>query len=174
MMAGKAKLLAIVIENALNADLNPNDLTAQEDANNTLRDQLKAFKDILIHDITPKEFADIYAQTIAYGMFAARLHDPDLKTFSRMEAAEQIPKTNPFLRKLFQYVAGYDLDNRIKWIVDALADIFRATDVRALISKFGKNTKQEDPIIHFYETFFLSTTLNLESSWCLVHTHNPL
>lgn len=174
MMAGKAKLLAIVIENALNADLNPNDLTAQEDANNTLRDQLKAFKDILIHDITPKEFADIYAQTIAYGMFAARLHDPDLKTFSRMEAAEQIPKTNPFLRKLFQYVAGYDLDNRIKWIVDALADIFRATDVRALISNFGKKTKQEDPIIHFYETFLSEYDPKLRKARGVWYTPQPV
>ncbi len=174
MMAGKAKLLAIVIENALNADLNPNDLSAQEDANNTLRDQLKAFKDILIHDITPKEFADIYAQTIAYGMFAARLHDPDLKTFSRMEAAEQIPKTNPFLRKLFQYVAGYDLDNRIKWIVDALADIFRATDIRALISNFGKNTKQEDPIIHFYETFLSEYDPKLRKARGVWYTPQPV
>ena len=63
---------------------------------------------MLIHDITPKQFADIYAQTIAYGMFAARLHDPTLEDFNRKEAAELIPKTNPFLRKLFQYIAGYD------------------------------------------------------------------
>ncbi len=65
-----------------------------------LKEQMKAFKDILIHDITPKDFADIYAQTIAYGMFAARLHDPTQEDFSRQEAAELIPKSNPFLRRL--------------------------------------------------------------------------
>jgi hypothetical protein len=64
---------------------------------------MNAFKEILIHDITPKGFADVYAQTIAYGMFAARLHDPTLPTFSRQEAAELIPKSNPFLRKLFAH-----------------------------------------------------------------------
>lgn len=174
MMAGKAKLLALVIENALNADLNPSGTEAHEDANNTLRDQLKAFQDILIHDITPKEFADIYAQTIAYGMFAARLHDPDLNTFSRVEAAERIPKTNPFLRKLFQYVAGYDLDTRIQWIVDALADIFRATDVRALISNFGKATKQQDPIIHFYETFLSEYDPKLRKARGVWYTPEPV
>jgi predicted helicase len=174
MMAGKAKLLALVIENALNADLNPNGTEVHEDANNTLREQLKAFQDILIHDITPKEFADIYSQTIAYGMFAARLHDPDLDTFSRVEAAERIPKTNPFLRKLFQYVAGYDLDTRIQWIVDALADIFRATDVRALISNFGKATKQQDPIIHFYETFLSEYDPKLRKARGVWYTPEPV
>jgi hypothetical protein len=50
--------------------------------NSTLKDQMNAFKQILIHDITPKGFADVYAQTIAYGMFAARLHDPTLPTLA--------------------------------------------------------------------------------------------
>ena len=111
MMAGKARLLSEVIEKALISD-------ESHDEDSTLKDQMKAFKHILIHDITPKGFADVYAQTIAYGMFAARLHDPTLPTFSRQEAAELIPKSNPFLRKLFGYIAGPDIDDRIKWIVD--------------------------------------------------------
>ncbi|MEZ4527631.1 MAG: hypothetical protein R2941_17060 [Desulfobacterales bacterium] len=49
--------------------------------------------------------------------------------FSRRKAAEINPKSNPFLRELFQYIAAYDLDDRIRWIVDALCDLFRATDV---------------------------------------------
>jgi predicted helicase len=146
MMADKAKLLSQIIEAAVTSDEDTYD-------NSTLKEQMYAFKDILIHDIKPKEFADVYAQTIAYGMFAARLHDPTLPTFSRQEAAELIPKTNPFLRKLFQYVAGVDLDPRIVWIVDALAEIFRFTDVAAILKNFGKATQTHDPIIHFYETF---------------------
>ena len=66
-MAGKARLLSDVIEKALTSDE-----THNEDS--TLKEQMTAFKSILIHDITPKGFADVYAQTIAYGMFAARLH----------------------------------------------------------------------------------------------------
>lgn len=122
MMAGKARLLSNIIELALNSDA-----THNEDS--TLKDQMEAFKDILIHDITAEGFADIYAQTITYGMFAARLHDPTLPTFSRQEAAELIPKSNPFLRKLFGYIAGPDLDSRIKWIVDDLVEIFLACNV---------------------------------------------
>lgn len=99
MMAGKARLLSDVIEKALTSD-------EDSQLDSTLKEQMYAFKEILIHDITPKSFADVYAQTIAYGMFAARLHDPTLPTFSRQEAAELIPKSNPFLRKLFGYIAG--------------------------------------------------------------------
>jgi len=146
MMAGKARLLSDVIEQALTSDE-----THQEDS--TLKEQMLAFKDVLIHEITPKEFADVYAQTIAYGMFAARLHDPTLETFSRQEAAELIPKSNPFLRKLFGYIAGPDIDERIKWIVENLAEIFLACNVEDILKNYGKSTKMEDPIIHFYETF---------------------
>jgi len=146
MMAAKARLLSDVIGKALT-----NDEEKQEDS--TLKDQMEAFKQILIHDITPKGFADVYAQTIAYGMFAARLHDPTLPTFSRQEAAELIPKSNPFLRKLFGYIAGPDLDDRIKWIVDGLVEIFLACNVAEILKDYGKATKMEDPIIHFYETF---------------------
>ncbi|MFH2049243.1 MAG: adenine specific DNA methyltransferase, partial [bacterium] len=84
MMAGKARLLETVIEQALLSD-------EDNDAYSTLKEQMKAFKDVLFHDIKPSEFADIYAQTIAYGMFAARLHDKTLEDFSRQEAAELIP-----------------------------------------------------------------------------------
>lgn len=146
MMANKARMLAEIIEKALISD----DVNYE---NSTLKDQMNAFKQILIHDITPKGFADVYAQTIAYGMFAARLHDATLPTFSRQEAAELIPKSNPFLRKLFGYIAGPDLDDRIKWIVDSLVDIFLACNVEEILKNYGTQTKMEDPIIHFYETF---------------------
>ena len=134
MMAGKARLLSDVIEKSLTSD---NEL----DEDSTLKEQMNAFKSILIHDITPKGFADVYAQTIAYGLFAARLHDPTLDSFSRQEAAELIPKSNPFLRKLFNYIAGPDIDERIKWIVDNLVDIFLACNVQELLKNYGKSTK---------------------------------
>jgi len=157
MMAGKARLLARIIENAVTSD-------EETKQNSSLKDQMEAFKTILIHDITAKEFADIYGQTIAYGMFATRLHDATLDTFSREEAATLIPKSNPFLRKLFQYIAGYDLDDRIVWMVNALAEIFRATNVAELLKDFGKATQQNDPMIHFYETFLAEYDPKLRKS----------
>ncbi|MBD3677566.1 MAG: N-6 DNA methylase [Rhodobacteraceae bacterium] len=143
-MAGKANLIKDVLGNTLREDA---------DLQTELAAQYQAFKENLIHDITPEDFADIYAETIAYGMFAARLHDQTLDTFSRQEALELLPKSNPFLRSLFSYVAGYDLDDRIAWIIDDLARVFRACDVAKLMEGFGKLTGQNDPFLHFYETF---------------------
>ncbi len=167
MMAGKARLLSDIIEKALTSDE-----TNKEDS--TLKDQMIAFKDILIHDITPKGFADVYAQTIAYGMFAARLHDPTLPTFSRQEAAELIPKSNPFLRKLFGYIAGPDLDDRIKWVVDSLVEIFLACNVEEILKNYGKTTKMEDPIIHFYETFLSEYDPKLRKARGVWYTPAPV
>ena len=167
MMAGKARLLSEVIERALTSDE-----TNREDS--TLKDQMNAFKQILIHDITPKAFADVYAQTIAYGMFAARLHDPTLPTFSRQEAAELIPKSNPFLRKLFGYIAGPDIDDRIKWIVDGLVEIFLACNVEEILKNYGRSTKMEDPIIHFYETFLSEYDPKLRKARGVWYTPQPV
>jgi len=146
MMAGKAKLMADIIEKSLNYD-------DQQGIRSSIKSQMLSFQQMLIHDIDNKSFADIYSQTIAYGMFAARYHDPTLPTFSRMEASQLIPKSNPFLRKLFQDIAGYDLDTRLDWIVEELVTIFLASDVALIMKNFGKSTKQEDPVVHFYETF---------------------
>ncbi|MBU8891592.1 MAG: N-6 DNA methylase [Bacteroidales bacterium] len=167
MMAAKARLLENTIENALKSD-------EKTQENTSLRGQYESFKHILIHDLTPKGFADIYAQTLAYGMFAARLHDPTLDDFSRQEAAELIPKTNPFLRKLFGYIAGPDIDDRIKRTVDNLAEVFRATNVDALLHNFGKSTQMHDPIIHFYETFLSEYDPKLRKAKGVWYTPEPV
>ena len=167
MMAGKARLLADVIKNALNSDDESYD-------NRTLQDQMNAFQKILISDIKKEEFADVYAQTIAYGMFAGRLNDTSLNTFSRQEACECIPKSNPFLRNLFGYIAGPMLDNRIKWIVDDLADIFVAVNLADILKDFGKATKTQDPIIHFYETFLSEYDPKLRKSRGVWYTPQPV
>lgn len=167
MMAGKARLLSDVIKKALNSSDENYD-------NRTLQDQMIAFQKILISDIKKEEFADVYAQTIAYGMFAGRLNDTSLNTFSRQEACECIPKSNPFLRNLFGYIAGPTLDDRIKWIVDDLADVFIAVNLHDILKDFGKATKTQDPIIHFYETFLSEYDPKLRKSRGVWYTPQPV
>ena len=149
-MAAKARILASTINNAFRIAENEGE---EEDANRQLQGQLKAFRTVLINDLSTEGFADIYAQTVAYGMFAARLHDNTPNDFSRQEAANLIPKTNPFLRNIFQQIAGYDLDERIAWVVDDLVNIFLATDVQKVMKNYKKKGQHHDPMIHFYEDF---------------------
>lgn len=164
-MAGKANLIKDVLGKTLRDDA---------ELQSELSAQYQAFKENLIHDITPADFADIYAETIAYGMFAARLHDTTLDTFSRQEALELLPKSNPFLRSLFSYVAGYDLDDRIAWIIDDLARVFQACDVAKLMEGFGKLTGQRDPFLHFYETFLAAYNPSKRKARGVWYTPEPV
>jgi hypothetical protein len=143
-MAQKAQLIKYAIEN----------IFAEEGQNASLYNQFLSFKDLLVHDLTEGQFADMYAQTIAYGLFAARLYDPILPTFSREEAEKLIPKSTPFIRWLFKQLASDDqFDDRVVHIVDDLVHIFLHCDVATILKTYGRGTQMQDPIIHFYETF---------------------
>ncbi len=118
-----------------------------------LHQQLAAFKQTLLPTITPTEFADMYAQTLVYGLFAARVAAPDNVSFTRYDAVQYIPRTNPFLQEMFYHIAGPKLDARIVWLVDDCVRLLAHTDMAEVLRDFGKATKQEDPVVHFYETF---------------------
>lgn len=167
LMASRAKLMAEILTAALEFDI------AHHNASD-LWQQMEGFKQYLISDITPRAFSDVYAQTIAYGLFAARYHDPTLETFSRQEAATLIPHSNPFLRKLFQHIAGFDLDSRLPWVVDELVGIFLATNVAQIMRNFGKRTAQQDPVIHFYETFLSEYDPALRKARGVWYTPQPV
>lgn len=170
-MAAKARTLASTIKKAF-ALANENEETRED--NQQLQSQLDAFRNVLIHDLTPDGFADIYAQTIAYGMFAARLHDNTPEDFSRQEAAGLIPKSNPFLRQIFQSIAGYDLDARIAWVVDDLVSIFLATDIKKVMQTYSNNELHHDPMIHFYEDFLSEYDRKLRKSKGVWYTPLPV
>ncbi|MBI2854131.1 MAG: N-6 DNA methylase [Chloroflexi bacterium] len=119
----------------------------------SLHGQLAAFRNSLVPELSIEQFGDMYAQTIAYGLFAALCTAKEGSSFSRKDAAYMLPKTNPFLRKLFYHIAGPDLDERIAWLVDDLAQVLAQADMEAVLKDFGKQTAKEDPVVHFYETF---------------------
>ena len=167
LMAGKARLLENIIEQAMNDE-------TESYANENLQGQYQAFKDVLIQELKKDDFADIYAQTIAYGMFAARLHDETPEDFSREEAARLIPKTNPFLRQIFNNLAGNDLDERIAWVVDDLVTVFQATSIEKIMKTYGQGKLHHDPMIHFYEDFLAEYNHKLRKSKGVWYTPQPV
>ena len=166
-MAAKARLMCRTIEEIFKNEAELGD-------NGQLRGQFEAFRRVLIHDLDEASFADIYAQTIAYGLFAARLNDATPEDFSRQEAATLIPKSNPFLRKIFQQIAGYDLDERISWIVDDLVGVFLATDLDAVLKQYRNDPQHNDPMIHFYEDFLAAYSPSLRKSKGVWYTPQPV
>jgi type I restriction-modification system DNA methylase subunit len=115
-------------------------------------------KNLLVHDLEPDKFADMYAQTLVYGLFVARYNDKTPDNFSRVEARDLIPASNPFLREFFDHIAGPRFEKGLSIIVDELCQVFSVSDVKDIIDKHLKlnesdQTDAKDPIIHFYEDF---------------------
>ncbi|OBQ37723.1 MAG: DNA methyltransferase, partial [Aphanizomenon flos-aquae WA102] len=163
-MADLAQLMRDAIKTALN----------DVDKGGTLREQLESFQRVLIKDLTVEQFADMYAQTICYGLFAARCNTDNPQTFSRETAAFKLPKTNPFLRSIFGQIAGPDLDDRISWAVDNLANILQQTEMAEILKDFGKRTRREDPVVHFYETFLAEYDPKMRESRGVYYTPEPV
>jgi hypothetical protein len=133
------------------------EIFAQEKEQGPLHGQLAAFKEVLLPGLNPHDFADMYAQTIAYGLFAARtdpLLDVPHDKFDRHSAAHHLPRTNPFLRWLFGEIMGpSNEEERITEWVDELAALLARCDISNILSNFGKRSGKQDPVLHFYETF---------------------
>ena len=146
----------------------------QEAESGSLHNQLIAFQKNLIPDLSIEQFADMYAQTITYGLFAARCTTPSIEGFTRIDAAQNLPKTNPFLRKLFQHIAGYELDGRIAWLVDDLAQTLAQADMEVVLKNFGKHSGKEDTVVHFYETFLKAYDPKIRAMRGVYYTPEPV
>lgn len=165
MMAAKAAIIKDEVAIALKDD---------PEFRSGLGGQFKSFKANLLPALEPDEFADIYAETITYGMFATRFHDDTLDSFSRQEALEKLPASNPFLKGLFEYVAGPALPKRLGYIVDDLVQLMRASDPHALFEGYGKFTARNDPFIHFYEDFLAAYNPKKRKSRGVWYTPEPV
>lgn len=134
---------------------------------------LDVFKKTLIHNITPEEFADMYAQTITFGLFVARVKNPE-DEFIREKAYKYIPKTIPLLKRLFSLVSGQDLPQHIEWHVDEIAEILANTNIQKIKNEFFSEGKKRDPIIHFYETFLSKYDAKLRERRGVYYTPQPV
>lgn len=144
LMAKKSQLMCAILTDLLKEN-------AEDNASGLLKKTYVDLKDSLIQNLDEGGFAKIYSQTVAYGLFAARLNDSTPEEFSRAEAAELIPKTNKLLRGIFNDLAGNTISERISWIIDDLVEMFGATNLQKMFERDIRNNR--DPLIHFYEDF---------------------
>ncbi len=163
-MAALARLIRDTIQKALE----------DEDKGGSLREQMEGFREVLLHDLSEEQFADMYAQSICYGLFAARCNSNPSVRFTREHAAYDLPKTNPFLRKMFSHIAGPDLDDRVVWAVDDLAELLHHSDMGSILQDFGKRTRREDPVVHFYETFLSNYDPKMREMRGVYYTPEPV
>jgi len=116
----------------------------------------KAFQEELIETLTKERFADLYAQTITYGLFAARMKVKN--GFKREAAWKFIPESLPLLKEIFYSMTGPHFPESLIWIVDDITQVLEKADINSILKEFKTTRWDEDPVIHFYETFL--TTYN--------------
>jgi len=119
----------------------------------TLKGWLAAFEKTLVPNLSPEEFSDMYAQTLTYGLFAARVSIGEGQDLRRDTAAGLLPETNPFLKRLFYHLAGPEVPPTVSWVVDDMVALLNAADLEAVMADFGRGSLEKDPVVHFYETF---------------------
>ncbi|MBM3404539.1 MAG: DNA methyltransferase [Bacteroidetes bacterium] len=111
----------------------------------------ETFRKYLIANLKEQDFADLFSQTITYGMFAARTRSSN--GFNRKLAYDLIPKTIGILRNVFRFVSQGDLPRNMEVMIDDIAEVLNAADVKNILQQYYRAGRGEDPIVHFYETF---------------------
>ncbi len=141
---------------------------------------MKAFQTALVHDLNADSFADMYAQTIAYGLLSARIADPTKKTADDFAAHM---RTNPFLRELMETFlkvggrhgkaggTGIDFD---ELGVSEVVELLDNANMEAVVRDFGDRNPQEDPVIHFYELFLKEYDAKKRMSRGVFYTPRPV
>jgi len=171
IMGGKARRIRDNVRHFL-ADMSDSDVDLQR--------IYESVKKMLVHDLTPEAFADMYAQTLVYGLFVARHNDESPDTFTRAEARDLVPESNPFLRQFFNHIAGPDFNKRLRYIVDELCAVFATANVRELMEQYfspdlwGKEHGGPDPVIHFYEDFLKEYDAELRKKMGAYYTPLPV
>lgn len=156
-----------------------NDIFKGEQPKGPLHNLYNSFKKVLIHDLSVDDFADMYAQTVTYGLFSAFTANPhsDEVRLEKIEAL--IPRTNPFLGELFvecvrvgtEEQAGMDLD---ELGLSELMALLSQTKMETILQDFGRQTRNEDPVIHFYESFLHEYDAEMKAQRGVFYTPDPV
>ncbi|MCL5031114.1 MAG: N-6 DNA methylase [Bacteroidetes bacterium] len=155
-------------------------LSVDSEKNSEIIKIYKTLKKLLVHDLETEAFADMYAQTLVYGLFVARYFDDTPNDFTRREAQELVPKSNPFLRQFFNHITGADFDKRLEYIVDELCLVFSHANIPHLMKQYfkddlwGKTQEGPDPVIHFYEDFLREYDAELRKKMGAYYTPQPV
>ncbi len=155
-------------------------LVNESEKNASIMKVYDAIKKQLVHDLTSESFADMYAQTLVYGLFVARYYDETPDNFSRREARDLVPKSNPLLRHFFDHIVGTDFDTRLEYIVNELCEVFSHANVPELMKQYfnddlWSNTHEgPDPVIHFYEDFLKEYDPELRKKLGAYYTPQPV
>lgn len=132
----------------------------------------ESFKKLLINNLTIEQFADLYAQTLTYGIFAARTRSEG--EFNRELIYKYIPGTLGILKSIFRFISLEEPPQALAVLIDDIADILFNTDIQKILHRFYTEGKGRDPIVHFYETFLSEYDPKLREKRGVYYTPEPV
>jgi len=127
----------------------------------------------LIHDLSDEEFADLYAQTITFGLFTAVIMAKGNRKRPRRDLLKSIPNTNIVLHELFEYISGNSIPTQLEFNINRIIAYLRMMKSGKLLDDYIKERNQ-DPLIHFYETFLSKYNPNLRQKLGVYYTPRPV
>jgi len=130
------------------------------------------FRDQVFNELTLKEFADAFAQMLAYGLFLARLNS-DSEPVTLHNAREHVPGSFRLIRELVDFLTELEKDEYrdVRWVVEEVLSIVNGLNLAAIhedlsfrqrkaISRKVRAADEEehrlferDPFIYFYEDY---------------------
>ena len=163
-LAQPTRMIREIVKAAFNAERASADVQGLYDAT----------RQTLVEDLSVGDFSDMFAQTLAYGLFAARVNS-DAASFHWKSAAYGIPAANPFLRQIFNMMAGINSEYEpFIGFVEDLSQLLANSDMDAILADFGKRGVRQDPIMHFYETFLSEYDPELREQRGVYYTPEPV
>ena len=174
---GRAQQLALALatRSQLLRDFLTTELTRQaaRHVEGRLHALYEVFRQQIFHELTTKEFADAFAQMLAYGLFLARLNAGEKQTVTLENVRSHIPGSFRLIRELVRFLEEMNEKEYVdaRWIVDEVLSIVNGLDLptihedlsfrqrKAITRKVRAGDEEEhrlferDPFIYFYEDY---------------------
>lgn len=160
LLARRARTLRLAIEDSLKDPASP------------LLQDLAAFKKLLLPDLNKDDFANLYAETLTYGLFAARCQMPDNQRFNPHNADRSLRRT-PLLRTLYRLFEA-DVPANLEWVLDDMAAILNGAAIDEIRNYFENRAGRPDPMIDFYEPFLAQYDAKARQSRGVYYTPEPV
>lgn len=153
-MALHARTIRSIITGILKADDDGQPLITDSQKRLPMFTELYGLYSKIKSDLRPlmntQEFADMYAQTIVYGLFIARYNDTTPDSFDRYEAIKYLQEESELLRQFFIHIAGTGRKHpTLEKVIDKLCALYRICNISGLLN----SVEHRDTIVHFYEEF---------------------
>src|SRR5581483_6275147 len=153
----------------------------------------EVFQKQVFHELTLNEFADAFAQMLAYGLFLARLNS-DSNSITLHNAREYVPGSFRLIRELVDFLTELDKPEYrdVRWVVEEVLSIVNALNLpaihedlsfrhrRAISRKVRAADEEEhrlferDPFIYFYEDYLKAYDAATRKSRGVYYTPPPI